>query len=176
MQKRDRPLHRPLRRRVVLASLCVVLGAVLVAVWGYRHFTNLEDPPRGELIAERPSPDGSRLLRLSKIDDGGVVGDVFYRADVTEGAAAGSARLIYYDAPENFDASSYAWVDARTVRIDGRLIDVITGRYDFRYASPRSLQAGVVALLTLVVLIVGLVLVRLLFGRLREPQKLGQSA
>jgi hypothetical protein len=80
VQQRDLGTQRRLRRRVVLASLLVVLIAALVAAWGYRHFTTFEEPPRGELIAERPSPDGSRLLGLSKIDGGGgAVGDTFYR-------------------------------------------------------------------------------------------------
>jgi hypothetical protein len=161
--------------RVLAAGVLAVAAAAAVG-WGayaYHDFTHWKPPPRGELIESSTSPDGKWLVRLYEVPWGGAAGGVDWWANATPSEGASEPRVIYYDDANQSDGLSphVNWRSARIVVIDGREIDVVTGRYDFRYDGPRLLKVLLIVGPSWLVLVVGVALATWLWiGVGRRPR------
>ncbi|MEG6616967.1 DUF5412 domain-containing protein [Peptococcaceae bacterium 1198_IL3148] len=109
-----------------------VIGLLLVGILVYVYywaFYDMDRLPKGELITEADSPNGTYTLKAYLCNGGAatsyaVLGELNYNAEEKE------PKNIYWNYKES--TAKIVWLDNDTVIINGHELDVLNERYDFR--------------------------------------------
>lgn len=121
-------LMKKSRRLPKMSLLLTAIGALLIGIYGYNHFYNLDFLPKGELNPSAiVSPDGHYEIRTYHYNR------LFYRtarAEVVD-TRSEKGRTIYFN---DYDRSpAVSWLDHHIVKIGRETLDISKNEvYDFR--------------------------------------------
>ncbi|MZQ83014.1 hypothetical protein GQF01_12950 [Paenibacillus sp. 5J-6] len=110
---------------------CLVIIGIIIYVY-YWAFINMGRLPRGEFLSEAISPDGKYTLRAYGTS-GGATTSYAIRGELVLNVRDNKTKNIYWNIREN--TANISWSDNDTVIINGHIIDVPNGKYDFRNQS-----------------------------------------
>ena len=111
----------------LLLPILILLSAALLFSSCSSPFADIDNLPEGTLINTSVSPDGKYTVR-AYLCDGGATVDHAVRCSVTD--AEGNTRNIYWNYHES--EAEIEWTDDVTVSINGIILNVETGKYDYR--------------------------------------------
>ncbi|MBR6408107.1 MAG: DUF5412 domain-containing protein [Clostridia bacterium] len=109
--------------------VCLFILLVFVLFLCSCGMFGMDNLPKGELLASYPSPDEKYTVNIY-LTDGGATTDYAVRGEAVE-AETGKARNIYWQYHE--DNADVVWISDDTVEINGIKLNVLTGKYDYRY-------------------------------------------
>ncbi|MGN1194633.1 MAG: DUF5412 family protein [Acutalibacteraceae bacterium] len=115
-------------KKTLKVTAAVLLSLIAVsAVLYYHFFVSMNALPEGELIAGYPSASAACSVNIYRCSSGATVADAVRGEVVFEN---GKRKNIYWQYRES-DAE-VKWIDAETVSINGRVLNVYHDKYDFR--------------------------------------------
>ena len=108
----------------LIVSIALLIVALFAIYWFL--FCDMGRLPRGDLIAEYPSPTGQYSIKIYKCSGNATTADSI-RGELVEG---NRKKNIYWEYKET-DANVF-WVSEYEVRINGIPLDVRKDTYDWR--------------------------------------------
>ncbi|AZB41500.1 hypothetical protein CEF21_03865 [Bacillus sp. FJAT-42376] len=114
-----------------LKKITIVLFLLvgLISCGVYWAFFDMSRLPKGELIEEAQSPDGTYTLK-AYVSDGGATTSYAVRGELNFNKGNRKPKNIYWNYRE--ETASMKWIDSDTVQINGRILNVPYETYDFR--------------------------------------------
>ncbi|MGG0184630.1 DUF5412 domain-containing protein [Bacillus rhizoplanae] len=125
-KKAQKEIKKTKRKVAVVLFSMLIIGASFV----YWKFFSLQGVPKGELIQEVKSPNGTYTLN-AYITNGGATTSFAVRGElIFNKRKIFKTKNIYWNYKEN--QANIEWKDEDTVIINGRTLQVPNETYDFR--------------------------------------------
>lgn len=115
-----------MKKKIIVVILIIV---AIVSYGIYWAFFDMSRLPKGELISEVQSPNGTYTIK-AYLTNGGATTSYAIRGELNFNTVNKKPKNIYWNYKE--DKAIIRWVNDDTVIINGYRLDVLTERYDFR--------------------------------------------
>lgn len=112
---------------IIMGSVLVVL-TVFIGSFVYRTFYSMETLPKGEYLTEAISPSGEYTVK-AYLCNGGATVDYAVRGELINNSSE-KTKNIYWEYKKA--KADIKWIDKDTVNINGHMIEVPKGKYDWR--------------------------------------------
>ena len=110
--------------------LIIIAVIIMLLSYGiYRLFYDMSSLPKGQLISEVQSPEGTYTLKAYRINGGATVAFAI-RGELNFNTSTTESKNIYWNYRE--DKADIKWFDDNTVIINGHKLKVPNEVYDFR--------------------------------------------
>lgn len=121
---------KPLKRKILVIILVVILIITTFVTCGvYWAFFDMNRLPKGELITEANSPDGTYTIK-AYLTNGGATTSYAIRGELNFNNKKSNPRNIYWNYRQN--KAIIEWIDNDTVIINGHELNVPNEKFDFR--------------------------------------------
>jgi len=114
-------------KKKILITFIVVIAFLSYGV--YWTFFDMSRLPKGELISEVVSPNGTYTVK-AYLSSGGATTSFAIRGELNHNTVNRKPENIYWNYRE--EEAIIEWVDDTTVIINGHKLNVLYDRYDFR--------------------------------------------
>jgi len=126
-EKQKKHSNIKMKWSLALGILIVTIGAISYAY--YWAFVDIQRLPRGKVVAQQSSPDGTYTVKAHLSDAGttttySIVGVLYFNKENRK------SKSIYFQKDE--DNASIVWIDNHTVIIDNKRLSVPKDIYDYR--------------------------------------------
>lgn len=115
-----------LKKKILVWLICIILFLTYGVYWAFYSMSRL---PKGELINEVKSPNGTYTVK-AYLANGGATVSYAIRGELNFNRANKRPKNIYWNYRE--DKAIIEWIDDNTVIINGHELDVLREKYDFR--------------------------------------------
>ena len=122
-------VKRAKRKKIVKISLIISFLFTGVIGYGvYWAFFDMNRLPTGEYLTEETSPDGTYTLK-AYVSSPSLSADAV-RGELVFNERKGKTKNIYWNYRES--TAKIEWLDNETVAINGHILEVPNGKYDWR--------------------------------------------
>ncbi|MCX7709726.1 MAG: DUF5412 domain-containing protein [Clostridia bacterium] len=109
--------------------ICLLIIAGLLTYAYYWAFIDMGRLPKGKLISEAQSPDGTYTIK-AYLSDGGATTSYAVLGELNFNTIKKKPQNIYWNYREDF--ANIKWVDNDTVMINDHTLNVPADRFDYR--------------------------------------------
>ena len=114
-------------KKKILMSVVIIISVFIFGIyWLFFDMTRL---PKGELISQSQSPDGTYTVK-AYLSDGGATTSYAIRGELNFNDSRKKPKNIYWG--YRLEKAHIEWIDDETVSINGHKLQVPNERYDFR--------------------------------------------
>lgn len=115
-----------MNKKVFKASIFIIAFLIYAVYWAFFSMSRL---PKGELISELQSPNGTYTIKAYRTN-GGATTSYAIRGELNFNKVNRFSKNIYWNYREG--EANIQWVDDDTVIINGHELDVPDKKFDFR--------------------------------------------
>lgn len=122
-------MKKSLKITLSLVGILIIL-LVFIKIGVDRWNDKMSRLPQGKSLIESTSPNKAYTIKTYLCGGGATVANAV-RGELIIGAKGNNGKNIYWD--YRVDKSEIQWLDNDTVNINGHIIDLPDGKYDWRY-------------------------------------------
>lgn len=115
-----------MKKKILITVSLIILFLVYGIYWAFFDMNRL---PKGELISEMESPNGTYTVK-AYLTNTHATTPFAIRGELSYNTARKRSKNIYWNYRE--ESATIEWVDDNTVIINGHKLDVRRDRFDFR--------------------------------------------
>lgn len=115
--------------KYIIMILLILIINISFWVFIYTRIYNINNLPKGRYLSSETSPNGKYKLN-AYLYSGGATEDFTLRVEVEDINATTSKNIYWKDHDKT--ANMY-WINNETVIINGKKLNVLKDKYDFRY-------------------------------------------
>jgi len=124
---------------IIITVVAVIIGCTIFYNKISKSIINKSDLPKGELIRESSSKNGIYTIKIYRCNGGATV-DFAVRGELIINDT-NETKDIYWD--YHVKNASVFWEDNDTVTINGKIINLPNGKYDWRYDENEGTQPSI---------------------------------
>ncbi|MDQ6597967.1 hypothetical protein E2K98_30570 [Bacillus salipaludis] len=118
-----------MKKKHIIFSLLIPVILGLIGYGVYWAFFDMSRLPKGDLITEKSSPEGTYTLK-AYVSSEGATTDFAVRGELNFNKANKKPKNIYWNYHE--EKANIKWIDENTVVINGHVLSVPNETFDFR--------------------------------------------
>lgn len=115
-----------MNKKVIIIATMMIAFIAYGIYWAFYDMNRL---PKGDLISEQQSPNGTYTIK-AYITNGGATTSFAIRGELNYNKIKKSPKNIYWNYRQ--DNATIEWVDDTTVIINGHKLNVINEKFDYR--------------------------------------------
>ncbi len=115
-----------MKKKIVVIAVVIISVLILGGYWAFFDMNRL---PKGELISQAESPNGTYTVK-AYLSDGGATTSYAVRGELNFNKSKRKPKNIYW--AYRLEKAHIEWIDDETVSINGQTLKVPNERYDFR--------------------------------------------
>lgn len=115
-----------MKKKILITFIVLIALFSFLGYWAFFDMTRL---PKGELISQLKSPNGTYTVK-AYISDGGATTSYAIRGELNFNNSRRKPKNIYWNYRQ--EKAKIEWIDDDTVIINGHELDVLNEKFDFR--------------------------------------------
>lgn len=117
------------KRKYILIGTVIVISILICYLIVKSLFFSMSNLPKGEYLNESVSPEGTYTIK-TYLCSGSATSSYSVRGELIINNKKGKSKNIYWN--YRTEDAFITWLDDDTVKINGHIIDLPDGKYDWR--------------------------------------------